>query len=201
MTDKPMRPTRRLSPREQRTVVGGLLIVLGAFAGTQWIGPRWVAARQRAAAIARDRDRLAQLEGLAASREALERAAAALERTLASSPQRLLRAVTVPVGGSALQQYLESAVEGAGMVVDRVEIPPAPEQAPSSGLHSVAAQLSVIGDIHGLSALLASIETGPRAIRVERLAIRRNSALRGATDVLQVTLGLQAPLLIDGGVP
>jgi len=201
MASKRMRPTGSLSPREQRTVVGGLLIVLGAFAGTRWIGPRWVAAQQRAAEIARDRDRLAHLEGLAASRETLERAAAAVERTLATSPQRLLHAVTPAVGGSALQQYLESAVEGAGMMVDRVEITPAPDEASPTGRHSVAAQLSVIGDIHGLSTLLASIERGPRAIRVERLAVRRTSALRGATDVLQVTIGVRAPLRMDGEAP
>jgi hypothetical protein len=201
MAGKPLRSARTLSAREWRTIVGGLLIVLGALVGTRWIGPRWAANQRRAAEIARDRDQLARLKGLAASRAPLERSAAAVERALATRPRRLLHAATPALGGSALQQYLESAVEGAGMLIDRVEITPDPEDASGSGIRTVAASLSVIGDIHGVAALLASVASGPRAVLVERLAIRRNSALRGAPDVLQVTIGLRAPLLIDGGVP
>ena len=201
MAGKPSNLPRTLSVREQRTIVGGLLIVLGAFVGVRQLGPRWVAHQQRAATIVRDRERLALLEGLAGSREALERRASAAEQALASRPRRVFHAATPALGGNALQQYLESAVEGAGMAVDRVEVTPGPEAASPPGRSTLSAQLSVIGDIHGLSTLLASVERGPRAVVIERLTVRRNSALRGATDVLQATIGVRASLLLDGEAP
>jgi len=201
MTGTPSPRPRALSTREQRTLVGGLLIVLGAFTGARLLGPRWVAHQQRSAAIARDRERLAHLEGLAAAREAIERRAGAAEQALAGRPRRVFHAATPALGGNALQQYLESAVEGAGLVVDRVEVTPGPEAMAPTQRASLSAQLSVIGDIHGLSTLLASVERGPRAVVIEQLTVRRNSALRGAPDVLQVTIGLRAPLLLDGEAP
>jgi hypothetical protein len=201
MAGKPLRLPATLSARERRTIVGGLLIVLGAFVGVRQLGPRWVAHQQRAAAIVRDQERLAHLEGLTASREILERRASAAEQALASRSRRVFHAATPALGGNALQQYLESAVEGAGMAVDRVEVTPGPEATLPTGRSTLSAQLSVIGDIHGLSTLMASVERGPRAVVIERFTVRRNSALRGATDVLQATLGVRASLLLDGEVP
>jgi hypothetical protein len=64
---------------------------------------------------------------------------------------------------------------------------------------SVPATLSAYCDIHGLAALLRHLETGPRAVAVERMTVQINPALRGAPDVLQVSLTLRAPVVLTEG--
>jgi hypothetical protein len=50
--------------------------------------------------------------------------------------------------------------------------------------------------VEGLALLLAQLGEGPRPVRVERVTVQRNPALRGAPDVLQWTLVVRAPVVL-----
>ena len=59
------------------------------------------------------------------------------------------------------------------------------------------ATIAAYGDIFGLAEFLHKLSSGPRVVRVERIAIQQNSALRGAPDVLQITVTLAAPVIVQ----
>lgn len=191
----------RVSAREWRTITIGVALVVGAWISTRWVVPQWQHYRDRAGEIARAERRVAELEGLIAHEAVLEARATAAERALTGAPVRVLHAASTPLGGNALQQYLTSAVEAAGLALDRIDLDPDATAASSDGTRHVAAQATVLGDIHGLAALLGALDGGPRRVAVTRLQIRQNSALRGAPDVLQIVFTVSAPLLLDGDSP
>ncbi|MBY0492251.1 MAG: hypothetical protein K2R93_20595 [Gemmatimonadaceae bacterium] len=179
-----------VSAREQRTIVWGIGVVLLTLIVMRGVVPfaqAWQARETRLAAVLA---RTAQLKALAAQAPQLTQAATIAERELAGAPRRVLHARTAALAASALQAWLQEASDGAGLAVNRVDVTAESDEI-------VTATLSVVGDIHGLAALLATLERGPRVLRVERLAVTQNTALRGAPDVLQVTLGVRAPVVLE----
>ncbi len=74
---------------------------------------------------------------------------------------------------------------------------PAPADSASSLNASLPATLAAYCDIIGLAALLDHLAHAPRVVRVEKLTIQQNSALRGAPDMLQITLTLRAPVVLE----
>ena len=122
----------------------------------------------------------------------MEAAAASAEASLAGGVRRVIHARSSALGASALQTLLQGAADASGLVVDRVEVGP---DLTSEG--DLTATLSAYGDIHGLAALLAQLATAPRVTRVEKLPGQITPALRGAPDVLRVTLGVRAPMVME----
>ncbi len=179
-----------MSARERRTVVWGAGIVLAATLIVRGLLPfvqSWQAREDRLTAVLA---RTAQLQALAAQTPQLTQAATIAERELAGAPRRVLHARSAALAASSLQSLLQEASDGAGLAVNRVEVSP-------DGDAVVVGTLSVVGDIHGLAALLGTLERGPRVVQIERLSITQNTALRGAPDVLQVTLGVRAPVVLE----
>lgn len=62
---------------------------------------------------------------------------------------------------------------------------------------SLPATLAAYCDVVGLAALLDHLAHAPRIVYVERVTVQQNSALRGAPDMLQVTLSLRAPVVLE----
>jgi hypothetical protein len=183
--------TRPTTTRERRVVVWGVAIVLVALLVVRGVMPfaeRW---RLRESQLTAARDRAAQLAGLEQATTQLQQRATIAERALSGALRRVLHARSEALAASALQALLQDAVDGAGMIVNRVEV------GPETGNGQVSASLSVVGDVHGLATLLSTLERGPRVLFVERLTVVQNSALRGAPDVLQVTLAVRAPVVIE----
>lgn len=178
--------------RERRVVIGGAMVIVMALLFARLVTPQWQAWQQREARVAAATSRLSQLQGLVRDREQLERSASEAERALAGAPRRVLHAQSVTLAASAVQSLLQDAVDGAGMVVNRVEVSSTPD---STG--ALEGSLSAYGDIHGLSALLHTLNHGPRVATIERMVVQQNSALRGAPNVLQVQLTVRTPVLID----
>ncbi len=71
----------------------------------------------------------------------------------------------------------------------------APRSTPRT--RSLPATLVGYCDVIGLAALLDQLARAPRVVHVERMSVQQNSALRGAADMLQVTLTLRAPVVIE----
>jgi hypothetical protein len=186
-----------LSPREWRTVRGGLLVLgVGLLVGRGVVPlvDRWQRQGARLAAV---RHRVAMAEGVLAQQDTMEALASVLERRLAEAPRRLLTGGTTAVAASALEGMLQGAVDGAGAQLQQLAVEPVPaEGAAGEALPMVQATLAALGDVEGLALLLAQLGEGPRPVRVERVTVQRNPALRGAPDVLQWTLVVRAPVVL-----
>ena len=185
-----------LSPRERGVIGAGAVIVALGFFVTRVAMPSLASWRTKTLALETARTRVAHWQGLIEHQDSLTRMATREERALAEQPRRVLHARTTALGASALQTYLQDAVDGAGMLVNRVDV----DQSTSTS-DTLTAQLSVIGDIQGVARLLETLAHGPRVVTLTRLTVQQNSALRGAADVLQVTIGIQAPLILEGATP
>lgn len=187
-----MTASRIEQQRERRVVVGGIVLVTAALLLVYGVLPLVRRVQTREAQIDAVHMRAGLLAGYAARTQELERAADTEERWLASSPRRVLHASAAPVAASALQSLLQEAAEGAGMAVSRVEVEP-----DIDSTAAVRGTLTAYGDVHGLAALLRTLEAGARVVHVERFTVQQNSALRGAPDVLQLSLSVRAPVVLD----
>lgn len=187
--------------REQRVIIGALVVLTASLLLVYGVLPFVRTVRARELQIDAARSRAALLAGYAAAVPALEQAATRDEAWLATTARRVLHATSEPLASSALQSLLQDAAEGAGMAVNRVEVNADTDSAAAGGsVTHLRGSLSAYGDIHGVAALLRALEAGPRVVAVERISVQQNSALRGAPDVLQVTIGVRAPVLIDGAL-
>ncbi len=150
--------------------------------------------------------RVTQLQSLIVREASLQQRASSRELALALSGRRVVHAPSMSLAASALQSLLQDAADASQLLVDRVEVPlngaletpgaASTEAVPSTAATSLTATVSVTGDVIGLAALLDMLQRGPRALQVERMTVQINPSLRGATDVLQATLGVRAPLVI-----
>lgn len=187
--------------REQRVITGALAVLVVSVLLVYGALPFARRVRLREAQIDAAQRRASLLAAYASRSSELERAAAVEERALSMAPRRVLHAASEPLAASALQSLLQEAAEGAGLAVNRVEVSSGDDStltATADGAAAVSGSLSAYGDVHGLAALLRTLEAGPRVVRVERITVQQNSALRGASDVLQVTIAVRAPVIIAG---
>lgn len=187
-----MSASRSEQQRERLVVSGGALIATAALLVVYGLLPLWRHFQTRELQISATRERAGLFAGYIARTSDLERAADADERWLAASPRRALHASDASLAASALQALLQDAAEGAGMAVSRVEVEPE-----SDSTEAVRGTLTAVGDIHGLAALLRTLESGARLVQVERFTVQQNSALRGAPDVLQLSLSVRAAVIRD----
>ncbi|HYW31391.1 MAG TPA: GspMb/PilO family protein [Gemmatimonas sp.] len=187
--------------RERLVVRGGAAIVTVALLFTYVVLPYLRTWGARELELRDARAQTSELAVLAASANALDSAATAAEQRLAERGRRVFRARSTTLAASALQSYLQDASDASGLAVTRLDV--ATDDTPgetSDGAGStrfVPATLSANCDIHGLAGLLAQFATGPRVVHVTRMTVQMNSALRGAPDMLQVTLSLRAPVIVE----
>ena len=207
---------RNATQQRERTVVAiGATIVIVALLAVYVIVPfvrHWTA---RAELLREVRNNVAELSGLVAAASAFERAATRGEAALAVNPSRIFHARSAPLAASALQSLLQDAANASHLLVTRLDVAqslvtrptqsfgaaapndPAPADSANSFNASLPATLAAYCDIIGLAALLDHLAHAPRVVRVEKLTIQQNSALRGAPDMLQVTLTLRAPVVLE----
>lgn len=178
---------------ERRTVtIGATVVVLALFVA--FVALPFVRHWQlREVELRTTRDSVRELRGLVASATALDSAERHIGASLSSEGRRVIRARSATLAASALQSYLQDASDASRLVVTRLEVAPSAEP----GASFVPASLAAYSDIHGVAELLGHLEHGPRLMFVERMTVQMNSALRGAPDVLQVTLTLRAPVIIE----
>jgi hypothetical protein len=189
-----------VTARERVVVITGAVVVVAAVLLARVLLPGARAWQARDAQLDAARTRAGALQGLVSATASLETGAAARERALSTQPRRLVQARSVGLAANAVQALLQEAADGAGLLVNRVDVDAEPD---STG--AITATLNAYGDVHGLAELLRLLGSGPRAAVVQRLTVQQNSALRGAPDVIQVSIGVRAPVLItgadDGGAP
>ncbi len=196
--------------RERRVVVSGAVVLVIALFATYAVLPfarKW---RDRERELAHVRERVAMLAGLDAARPDLEAGARNAEATLAGRATRLFHARSLTLAASALQSLLQDAADASHLVVTRLDVAPnaSANSAGSAGASprdstdaptvlSLPATLAAYTDVVGLAALLDQLARAPRVVRVEKLTVQQNSALRGAPDMLQITLTIRAPVVLE----
>ncbi len=116
------------------------------------------------------------------------------EAQLAALPQRVLTAATGALAATGVQSLLQEYADRSRVTVSRLDV--------AGGLDSATADTPVrrlpitltgTTDIYGVAELLGQLARGPKLLHVEQLTVQANPALRGAPDVLQLTLALSAP--------
>jgi hypothetical protein len=186
-----------LGAREQRVVIGGACVALALLLGKALVLPYARAWNEREALIDQRRRQVASLEALVRDGPTLRAAAMDAERALAGAPQRVLTAPTTALAATGAQSLLQEYADRSRVTVTRLDV--------AAGMDSSAADgtvrrlpITMIGttDIYGVAELLGQLARGPRAVSVEQLTVQANPALRGAPDVLQVTLALSAPWVV-----
>ena len=191
MADSDRVSTANVTPggsREQRVLIGGVLVVAIALTTVFVVLPFVRHWRARETEMAAARARVSSLQSYAARAPQLEAAASAAERLLANRSRRVLRARSTTLAASALQTMLQDAADASHVVVTRLDV------VPDASTASVPATMSVYSDIVGVATLLDLLATGPRVVMVDKVVAQRNAALLGAADVVQMTLTLHAPV-------
>lgn len=182
-----------LAPRERRVVAGGAAIALASLTLVYAVLPfarQWQA---REAAITQQRQRLATLEALRRDGAALTAARADADAALAGAPQRLLAAPSATLAAAGVQSLVQEYADRSRVTINRLDAASGSDSSTAPGVHRLPINVAGTSDIYGVAELLAQLANGPRRVRVEQLTIQQNPALRGAPDVLQLTLALSAP--------
>jgi hypothetical protein len=181
-----------ISAPDRRTIRLGLVVSVLALTlafGVLPFARRW---RAREDLIAIETDRLARLRGLVANeaklRELVETRSAALE----TGRQRLLSARTPALAASSLQSLLQGFADQSQVTVSQLDVAGAPETA-DEALPMIPANVSAVGDIYGITDMLALIHHGSLVLEVVELTVRPNPALRG--DLLQMNATLRGAYL------
>lgn len=180
------------SSRERRVVIGGIAVLALSLLVTYGLLPAVTRWRTRDMQLERVRSQVAHLRSIQQHAAELEAAATTREGQLASGVRRVIHARSSALGASALQALLQGAADASGLVVERMDV--GPDLTPEGDL---TATMSMYGDVHGLAAVLAQLASAPRVTAVEQLTVQINPALRGAPDVLRVTLGVRAPMVLE----
>lgn len=138
------------------------------------------------------RQRLADVSLLVSGADATDSLNAIRSSQLALQPTRVLRARSRSLAASALQSLVQEMADASNVSVTRLDVA-------SSDTTSVSLpiSLSANGDIFGLSALLERVRQGRQVLTLDKLSVQVNSAMRGAPDVLQMTLTLRAPVIVE----
>lgn len=189
----PVADIGRTAPWTRKTPAVGAVIAL-AVAVVVGIGilrpfvQRWNA---REAKLAEAQTKLADLTGVVANRVLADSVGNQREALLAQFPQRVLRAKSRALAASALQSLMIELAESSNVTVNRLDV----AALETSG--DLPFELSANGDILGLTDLLQRIRTARYIVSVREMTVQNTSALRGAPDVLQVTLSLDAPVIVQ----
>ncbi|MEO7996721.1 MAG: GspMb/PilO family protein [Gemmatimonadaceae bacterium] len=177
--------------RPRQTIIVGAWIVFAALSIVFGVIPqakRW-GAREQQIRIAETK--LRELSGVVNGQSQLDSLVRAQEQALTLQPRRVLRSRSRALAASALQSLVQELAEVSNVTVTRLDV----ANLESSG--DLPITLAANGDIYGLANLLQQIRSARYAVVVDKLITQNNSALRGAPDVLQITLSLHAPVIVQ----
>lgn len=207
-----MAPNSAARARERRVIWAGVLVTVVGLLLAYGILPFVRDWRSQSASLDRVRAQADSLSALVANSARLEAAAASQETALSLSARRVFRARSATLAASALQSMLQDAADASNLVVTRLDV--AQDGAVGTSVDgagevtrtdtddgaatvSLPATLAAYCDVAGLAALLDQLARAPRVVYVDRMTVQQNSALRGAADMLQVTLSLRAPVVLQ----
>lgn len=186
-----MRNAERAVSRERRSPFIALAVLLLVVVAAVLVGPRIARWRERESQLDLARERVAESLLVVSNQSHADSTTQRLEQQLAQLPQRVLRARSRSLAASALQSLVLELAESSNVTITRLDV----AALESSG--DLPFELSANGDIYGLADLLQRVRTSRFIVAVKKMQVQNNSALRGAPDVLQFTLSLAAPVIVE----
>lgn len=183
-----------LSTRDRRTLLRGgavisslILLAKGVPVWRGWIAESLATAREQARA--------------ATAAEALVAHAGLVRDTLASRNARyvalapILVAGTTPAEASAtLASFVSGAASAAGVKLGAVQLRAPADTSTRQAFVRVAVHADIVGDIRGLTTMLASLERGPLRLRVRELTVTQPDVASPGDRVE----ALRADLTVEG---
>lgn len=181
-----------LGAGDRRTLATGIISILsilvlgrGVPAWQRWTGD----ARDEAIALTTRRARVEQtLAQAAVTRESLH----VRKRRFVSLAPLLVDGSTPAAAAAALSGIVSGAALTAGLRMGSVQL-----RSDTSGLghfRRVAVRVDLVGDVHGLTAFLASLERGPALLAVRELSVTQPDATAPA-DRMEM---LRVQVLVEG---
>ncbi|MEP6780375.1 MAG: GspMb/PilO family protein [Gemmatimonadaceae bacterium] len=164
-----------------------LLGLVGVFVAKPFVS-NWRVREAQIESAHRQLDRLSEVK---ANFPTITAEVAEREASLLMQPTRILRAKSRTLAASALQSMVQDMADASHVTVTRLDV------ANVAGGADLPLTLSANGDIYGLTDLLKQFGSGRYVVDVDKLQVQVNSALRGAPDVLQMTLSLRAPVIVE----
>ena len=196
-----------VSARERRTLGVGAAVLVLALLLAYGVLPFARRLSAREARIDARTAQLARVRGLIGAESTLAGAVRARESRLGARGPRPLEARTPALAAAALQTALQSAALASGVQLQRIDVaePRTRDEATSDdstadALPSVTATLVVLGDVHGLAALLDTLRSGSVLAEVTTFGAQATPGPRGES-LLQVTVGVRAPWFAVGDAP
>jgi hypothetical protein len=164
-----------MSPRDRRTLIGGMLGVASIVAGARAI-PRWrewdERARSSAEALGSE---LASLESQLARLPALRDSARVRAERAEAARARVIEAPTVGAAGADLATQVTDIADDLGIRVSAVQI--RPDTLFRAGYARVAVSLTATGDVTHLADLLTTLEAGDALMAVRELTVTPTDVL------------------------
>lgn len=160
-----------LTPRDRRVLligagVIGVLVVLarGVPAWRAWVSEsRASAAEQMRAAATAD--------GIIGMSRVLRDTLAERDARYVALAPALVAGATPAEASATLASFVSGAASGAGVKLGSVQLRPVADTGSRRAFFRIGVHLDVVGDIRGLTSLIAALERGPTRLRIRDLTI------------------------------
>ena len=179
---------RRLSRRDRRAVLSGLLVLVPALLFHLIVQPFLGELSEMHGRIERERGLLQREQSLLAEVKAYPRRLQAAEAGLLTEAPRLFAGPDLVAASAALSNYLGGKAHSSRVFLQRSETgTPAAE----NGVAELRVELSAVGDLEGMLSFLQALESGPKLVTIPRLVIGRaervNPSESNDEEVLSLT--------------
>lgn len=184
---------RTLTVRDRRALAWGLALVLLALVSTQVVRPSLAAYRDLRARLERERDLLQREENLLSDRRHFQKRYAAVERAVLEEAPRLFGGPDLSAAAAELGSYVNAQAYAHRVMVQRSE--PGPPVSTQSGVVRLQLDVQGVSDLAGILGLLESLETGPKLVAVERVAIAQTAPVLPGAGGQQEALAFGATVV------
>jgi hypothetical protein len=180
----------RLSRRERRAVSLCLLVVIPAVAFNLVVKPYVSRMADVGARVEREQDLLRREQTLLAEVKAYPSRLRQAEATLLREAPRLFAGSDLVAASSALSSYVTGQALTSHVFVQQSQT--GSLDSTSQGVGRLKVELRAVGDLEGILAFLQRLESGPKLVTVERLAIAQTERLGGGEPRDDEVLSLSA---------
>lgn len=184
---------RTLTVRDRRALAWGLALVLPALVSTQVVRPSLAAYRDLRARLEREQDLLQREENLLSDRRHFQKRYAAVERAVLEEAPRLFGGPDLSAAAAELGSYVNAQAYAHRVMVQRSE--PGPPVSTQSGVVRLQLDVQGVSDLAGILGLLESLETGPKLVAVERVAIAQTAPVLPGAGGQQEALAFGATVV------
>jgi hypothetical protein len=188
----------RITPRERRALSLGALVLLPAIGFQLVVRPYTSRVAGVRARVEREQDLLRREQGLLAEVKAYPTRLRQSETALLHEAPRLFAGPDLVAASAALSNYVTGHALRSHVFVQQSET--GSPGSTSEGIGRLQVELRAVGDLEGILAFLQRLESGPKLVTVERLAIGQTERLGGVTrddEVLSLTATIGGYALDD----